>query len=230
MFMGDHALWAVGMRGTLASGPETRSDETTELRYYWRPQPKEYETLVIVDGTFRSDLRASFTASFKHPRDWIPDELWARRLKDDEPPAIEDARLIRDRPYVGFFLGGRDVRRPYLNLSEAEKKAGARNRPFTGLMVQIAGDVIRLAQIRGKGATPRDRIRHFETKVLKEHRLKASGQKLKVGVKVQPKKSVVIVTVNGTPYRFKTDALRPGLYGFHLSKAGYVGIRDLKVR
>jgi TolB-like protein len=213
LLLGRHPLWAMQASSWLRSGRRTDARRFAALRYYKdRDSNQETDTIVLLDGVPREDLRASFQVDFARPAD-----LHNSRIEKDG--------WTEGRPWFGFIFGVRDVR-----VDKQEDASGERvvSRPTTQWMVALTDSQVQLLRMTESVRGSYGRKNGWDETVLGTAALKWPRNKpAKVVIHVSGR--TVKVTVAGKAHSFAVATDRSGFYGFQFRGIGYVELAAVGV-
>lgn len=230
VWIGDHRVWQMqAAYFGLGTGPRSDPRRAKAIRYMPDRDPGVVDTLLVVDGVARSEVRAAFEVDFAAQR-----ETWAFRgdnLPYQAPPG---------RAEISFVFGMRD-------LDVARPREGKQARPFRAFALVIGGDAVRLEELQedgyvnervemrdGKpismtqslasGGIARDpkRLAHKE---LARKAARIGGAVIKASFEVKGRRATA--TVNGASYAFALPGEASGYYGIGIAGNGFAELRAL---
>jgi hypothetical protein len=223
VLFGDHPVWQVQAASfALGTGPRTDPRRAGAIRYAPDMEVADEDTLLVIDGTARRDVRVGFDVDFA-----VPANFWPFRA--DTSPYRPDAK--GRRPEVGFVFGMRNI------YAEPEKDPKTQKevivRPCRALAVIVGDSGIRLEELvqDGEGnawAGVTHRGMKFAHKELGRQAVDLRRARiLKTSFEVTGDK--VNATVNGKVYSFPVPKDHQGFYGVGFAGNGFAEVRALKV-
>jgi len=230
VLIGDHPVWQMqGEQWALGTGPRTDPRRAEAIRY--APEEKiddddGDDSVVIVDGLARRDVRLAFDADFAMPAD-----LWP--FRSDNSPARPDSK--GRRPDVSFVFGMRNIYADEVQDPKAKKPVIAR--PFHALAVVVGDGAVRLEELTQQpegrhSCNAHAGVAHRGMKLgHKELGRQAadlrSAKAFKAAFEVTS--DAVKATVNGKLYSFPVPADHSGFYGVGFAGKGFADVHALKV-
>ena len=224
VLIADHPVWQVQAAWfALGTGPRTDPRRAGAIRYAPDAEVADADTLLVVDGVSRRDVRLAFNADFA-----VPADFWPFRPHENSPYR-PDAQ--GRRPEVGFVFGMRNI------YADPEKDPRTQKevlvRPCRALAVIVADDGVRLEELveQGEGnllAGVTHRGMKFAHKELARQAVDLRSAKLlKTAFDVTGDK--VTATINGKAYSFSVPKDHDGFYGVAFAGNGFAEVSALKV-
>ncbi|TMQ13343.1 MAG: hypothetical protein E6J90_28710 [Deltaproteobacteria bacterium] len=225
ILVADHPVWQVqAAQFALGTGPRPDPRRAGAIRY--APDSEvaaDLDTLLVVDGAARRDVRLAFDVDFA-----VPADFWS--FRGENTPHQADAK--GRRPELGFVFGMRNI------YAEPEKDPRTQSdvvvRPCRALAVIVGDGGVRLEELVQDGAGNlhagvAHRGMKFAHKELGRQAadLRAAGS-LKAAFEVTGGK--VSATINGKAYTFPVPKDHEGFYGLAFAGNGFAELRGLQVR
>jgi TolB-like protein len=223
VLIAEHPVWQVqAAQFALGTGPRPDPRRASAIRYAPDMEVAGEDTLLVIDGAARRDVRLAFDVDFAVPADFWP-------FRRDTSPYRPDAK--GRHPEVGFVFGMRNI------YAEPEKDPRTQKevivRPCRALAVIVGDGGVRLEELvqEGEGnawAGVAHRGMTFVHKELGRQKLDLrSARIVKAAFEVAGDK--VTATVNGKAYAFPVPKDHQGFYGVGFAGNGFAELHGLTV-
>jgi hypothetical protein len=207
-------LLAFRLQGALYTGPRTAdARRASELRYHDAGVRRSQPTVVVLEDSPRTDLRASFELGFVPPADFMPRD-------------IESAtgRPLAARPGVLFMFHARclECTKPVPTPDGGYTNA---DQPTEALALSLEPNRVRLVRM----SLPRSGSQAPQLTLLSEH-ASAGAEASKLAIKVRIQGTALTVNVGGKDVSITLpDKQQSGFSGFVLHGPGFVSLSKLEL-